>query len=127
MPKPGMVGMTLKREVAELLRAKAKAANMGLNEFLETMLIGPSPTLPQTYLGPSWDRPSINTTQLNQQQISNPQALNQQSKLKPTPILKTECPQGSEQQSNYIPACVNTSENCFRPGSPRARAMREIR
>jgi len=42
MPKPGMTGITLKNEIADLLRAKAKQANMGLNEFLEATLIGPS-------------------------------------------------------------------------------------
>jgi len=69
----------------------------------------------------------INTAYLNQQLLSPLQALNQQNKLKPTPVLKTEYPQSSEQQSNYITGCVNTSEKQHGPGSPRARAMREIR
>jgi len=39
MPKPGMVGVSLKREVAQLLRAKAKEANMGINDFLTALLM----------------------------------------------------------------------------------------
>ena len=54
MPKPGMTGICLKDEVADLLRAKAKAANLGLNDYLTSLLMAPS-------LGPSqpWsqDRP----------------------------------------------------------------------
>ena len=46
MPKPGMTGICLKTEVAQLLRAKAKEANMGINDYLTAIL-----------LGPSWDRP----------------------------------------------------------------------
>jgi len=42
MPKPGMTGICLKTEVAEILRAKAKAANMGLNDYLTSLLLGPS-------------------------------------------------------------------------------------
>jgi len=41
MPKPGMTGIRLKQEVADLLRAKAKSVNMGLNEYLTCILIGP--------------------------------------------------------------------------------------
>ncbi|MCS7113971.1 MAG: hypothetical protein RMJ15_09750 [Nitrososphaerota archaeon] len=39
MPKPGMTGICLKNEVAELLRAKAKEANMGINEYLMAVLM----------------------------------------------------------------------------------------
>ena len=39
MPKPGMTGLCLKTEVAELLRAKAKEANMGINDYLTTVLM----------------------------------------------------------------------------------------
>jgi len=39
MPKPGMVGVSLKREVAQLLRAKAKEANMGINDYLTFLLM----------------------------------------------------------------------------------------
>lgn len=41
MPKQGMAGLCLKQEVADLLRSRAKSANMGLNEYLTSMLIGP--------------------------------------------------------------------------------------
>ena len=49
MPKPGMAGLTLKREVYMLLKAKAREAGMGINQYLETLLIG--------HVGRSWDRP----------------------------------------------------------------------
>ena len=39
MPKPGMTGICLKKEVAQLLRAKAKEANMGINDFLMALLM----------------------------------------------------------------------------------------
>lgn len=42
MPKPGMTGICLKTEVAELLRTKAREANMGLNDYLTAILMGPS-------------------------------------------------------------------------------------
>jgi hypothetical protein len=42
MPKPRMTGITLRKEVAYLLRTKAEQANMGLNELLEATLIRPS-------------------------------------------------------------------------------------
>jgi len=38
MPKPGMTGICLRTEVAELLRAKAKEAQMGINDFLMVLL-----------------------------------------------------------------------------------------
>ena|GEM_PF-1929406 len=40
MPKPGMTGICLKTEVAELLRAKAREANMGLSDYLTVILMG---------------------------------------------------------------------------------------
>ena len=49
MPKKGYTGISLKTEVAELLRSKAKAANMGLNDYLTSMLLD---------IGPSQDRPN---------------------------------------------------------------------
>ncbi|KPV63341.1 MAG: hypothetical protein AOA65_1349 [Candidatus Bathyarchaeota archaeon BA1] len=61
MPKPGMVGMTLKQELAELLRAKARSANMGLNEYLTSILIGP-------YLSQNQDGPGLSPTPTLQQQ-----------------------------------------------------------
>jgi len=39
MPKPGMTGICLKIEVAQLLRAKAKEANMGINDYLTFLLM----------------------------------------------------------------------------------------
>jgi hypothetical protein len=39
MPKPGMTGICLKTEVAELLRTKAKEANMGINDYLTALLM----------------------------------------------------------------------------------------
>ena len=42
MPKQGYTGICLKTEVAQLLRAKAKTANMGLNDYLTSLLLGPS-------------------------------------------------------------------------------------
>ena len=47
MPKKGYTGICLKTEVAQLLRAKAKAANLGLNDYLTTVLIGPSQDSPR--------------------------------------------------------------------------------
>jgi hypothetical protein len=40
MPKPGMTGICLKTEVAQLLRAKAKEANMGINDYLTFLFNG---------------------------------------------------------------------------------------
>ena len=54
MPKPGMTRITLKSEVAELLRQKAREADMKLNEFLLKILSGPSQ-----------NRPNIGATALN--------------------------------------------------------------
>ena len=39
MPKKGYTGICLKTEVAQLLRAKAKAANMGINDYLTSVLL----------------------------------------------------------------------------------------
>jgi len=39
MPKPGMTGICLKTDVAQLLRAKAKEANMGINDYLTFLLM----------------------------------------------------------------------------------------
>jgi len=116
MTKPGYTHIIVPKQLHEDLKTLAEQNNLSIAQLI-TQLININVGI----------NTRINTNQLNQQQISNLQALNQQNKPKPTPIPKTECPLRSEQQSNYIPACVNTSENCFRPGSPRARAMREIR
>ena len=45
MPKQGMTGLCLKTEVADLLRSKAQNANMGLNDYLTSLILrdlGPS-------------------------------------------------------------------------------------
>jgi len=39
MPKPGMTGICLKTEVAQLLGAKAKEAKMGINDFYFLMAL----------------------------------------------------------------------------------------
>ncbi|MEM2994972.1 MAG: hypothetical protein QXI91_03005 [Candidatus Bathyarchaeia archaeon] len=39
MPKEGFTGICLKTEVAELLRAKAKEAKMGINDYLTEILM----------------------------------------------------------------------------------------
>jgi hypothetical protein len=39
MPKLGMTGICLKTEVAQLLHAKAKEANMGINDYLTFLLM----------------------------------------------------------------------------------------
>ena len=81
MPKPGMTGICLKTEVAELLRAKAQEANMGINNYLTALLLGPS----QIH---SWDRPRTVPVSLTQQQISIQQALNQKQSQKQTAFNK---------------------------------------
>jgi hypothetical protein len=42
MPKPGMTSLCLKQEVADLVRKRAAANNQGLNEYLSSLLLGPS-------------------------------------------------------------------------------------
>ena len=79
MPKKGMTAITFRTEIAELLRTKAKQAGMGLNEFLETTLIGPSQPLQPTTSGPSQDRPRTVLQDIEQRITTVPQALNQQS------------------------------------------------
>ncbi|MGB9741035.1 MAG: hypothetical protein ACPLW5_04635 [Candidatus Bathyarchaeales archaeon] len=39
MPKQGYKGVCLKTEVAELLKAKAKEAKMGINDYLTALLM----------------------------------------------------------------------------------------
>jgi len=79
MPKQGYMGLCLKREVAELIRAKAREANMGINDFLTALLLGPS----QIH---GWDRPKP----LTQQQISLLQTLNKKNSQKQTAFIKRE-------------------------------------
>jgi len=42
MPKPGMTGICLKQEVADLVRKRAQEAGQGLNDYLSNLLLGPS-------------------------------------------------------------------------------------
>jgi len=58
MPKPGMTGICLKDEVAQLLRAKAKAASLGLNDYLTSVLMAPPLGPSQACSGPFEDRPT---------------------------------------------------------------------
>ena len=73
MPKLGMTGICLKTDVADLLRSKAQAANMGLNDYLTSLLSGPS----QPYIE---DRPGTVPAPVTQLLINFLQALNQQVK-----------------------------------------------
>jgi len=62
MPKHGMTGICLKTEVAELLRTKAKEAQMGINDFLTSLLMGKpfnGPAEPET-LGSNPSGPAKN-------------------------------------------------------------------
>ena len=94
MPKQGMTGLCLKTEVANLLRDKAENAEMGLNDYLTSLLLGPSQSGEPPYSGPSQPCPgtvpNLETTQapiqnsaqqpnLLQSLISLLQALNQQT------------------------------------------------
>ena len=71
MPKLGMTGICLKTEVANLLRNKAQAANMGLNDYLTSILLGPSQRCIE-------DRPGTVPQPVTQQLINLLQVLNQQ-------------------------------------------------
>ena len=83
MPKIGMTGICLKQEVADLLRAKAKSANMGLNDYLTSILIGPSQPCFE-------DRPGTVPNPPAQQLISLLQALNQQTSQNQVAFTKSE-------------------------------------
>ncbi|PMB74952.1 hypothetical protein C0195_00185 [Candidatus Bathyarchaeota archaeon] len=61
IPKPGMTGICLKTEVAQLLRTKAKEAGMGINDYLTSLLLGNPNHVWMTVLG----RPSINVNHTN--------------------------------------------------------------
>jgi len=83
MPKQGYTGLCLKREVAGLIRAKAREANMGINDFLTALLLGPS----QIHC---WDRPRTVPNPLTQQQTSLLQTLNQQNSQEQIAFIKRE-------------------------------------
>lgn len=78
MPKKGYTGISLKTEVAELLRSKAKQAGLGINDYLTALL-----------LGPSWDRPA---TVLNPNNSTQP-TLSSQLQISPkqTAFCKSTC------------------------------------
>ena len=78
MPKPGMTGLCLKTEVANLLRSKAQTADMGINDYLTSLILrdsGPSQHHNEDRLGTVPNHQGLETTQLL---ISLLQALNQQ-------------------------------------------------
>ncbi len=81
MPKKGYTGICLKTEVAELLRSKAKAENMGLNEYLTAQLLGPSQPCIE-------DCPRTVPNPALQQAISLLQDLNQQTSLNQVAFTK---------------------------------------
>ena len=72
MPKPGMTGICLKTEVANPIRDKAQNANIGLNDYLTSLLLGP----PQPCID---DRPGTVPPPVIQQLLNLLQALNQQT------------------------------------------------
>jgi hypothetical protein len=77
MPKPGMTGICLKDEVAELLRAKARAANQGLNDYLISLLmasaLGPSQQTIEDRPGTVPRIPAVtNATQIQAQSSNTP-------------------------------------------------------
>ena len=110
MPKQGYTGLCLKREVAELLRAKAREAKMGINDFLTALLLGPS----QIHGG---DRPRTVPIPLTQQQISIQQAPNKQNSQKQTASAKREGMEtvGCHQmvgRTGFEPVTFRTSSGC---------------
>ena len=109
MPKIGMTGICLKTEVAELLRAKAKAANKGLNDYLTSLILRD--------LGPSQhhneDRPGTVPNPPAQQLMSLLQALNQQTSPNQTELQKASI----FQTPNYNPNAKLVRPPRFEPGS----------
>jgi len=63
VPKIGMTGICLKTEVADLLRNKARAANMGLNDYLTSLLLGPSQQCIEDCRGTVPNHQDLETTQ----------------------------------------------------------------
>ena len=104
MPKPGMTGICLKQEVADLLRAKAKSANMGLNNYLTSLIIGPSLSCQPPYQGPSQDRPRTVPNALIEQAINLIQAVNQQISLNQASFGKREDDLGKAMVAGPNPA-----------------------
>ena len=74
MPKIGMISLTLKKDVYDLLKAKAREAGMGVNQYLENLLIG--------QIGWLQDRPGTAPNQnrtLTTEPISSPILKNRQN------------------------------------------------
>ena len=79
-----MTGLCLKTEVANLLRSKAENANMGINDYLTSLILrdsGPSQHYNEDRPGTVPNHQDLETTQLL---ISLLQALNQQISQKQT-------------------------------------------
>jgi hypothetical protein len=72
MPKPGMTGLCLKVEVAQLVRKRAKENNQGINDYLTRLLM-------THCLEPSQHSPRTVPNALTQQANNSIQALNQQT------------------------------------------------
>ena len=106
MPKIGMTGICLKTEIADLLRNKARAANMGLNDYLTSLLLGPSQPRIE-------DRPGTVPNPLTQQLISLLQALNQQTS--PNQTAFNEKGMSTSETSPQTPKMVRPPR--FEPGS----------
>jgi len=78
MPKHGMTSLCLKTEVANLLRSKTQTANMGINDYLTSLILrdlGPSQHHNEDRPGTVRNHQGLETTQLL---INLLQALNQQ-------------------------------------------------
>ncbi|MEM4732922.1 MAG: hypothetical protein QXD70_00130 [Candidatus Bathyarchaeia archaeon] len=107
MPKQGMTGLCLKTEVAELLRSKASAVNMGLNDYLTTLLLGPSQqpfgTVPNLETTKSPAQNPVQQPNLIQALISLLQALNQQQTPNQAPNSVFSLSEGSLlQKRNFL-------------------------
>ena len=109
MPKPGMTGICLKTEVASLLRARAQQASMGLNDYLTSLLLGPSQPC-------SEDRPGTVPAPLIQELINLLQALNQQTSPNQTELQKASIFQTPSYNPNSESERLVRSPR-FEPGS----------
>jgi hypothetical protein len=78
MPKPGMIGLCLKQEVADLVRKRAQDAGQDLNDYLSSLLLGPS-------VQHGEDRPGTVPEPSTQQLLSLIQTPVQQSKPNQAP------------------------------------------
>ena len=89
MPKPGMTGLCLKNEVVDLLRTKAQSVNMGLNDYLASLLFASNSPTGSQVSGPSQpciqDRLGTVPEPMTQQLLSLIQTLIQQNNQKQAP------------------------------------------